>query len=98
MSSDSRDARNKTGQPSAHSGSERRSMSERSVFGPPCDPQLGLTVLQLEDQLAAMEAKHDQTQSENDNLKEMLRRLQTENVLLKQAAFTFSVPRAGDST
>jgi len=51
----------------------------------------------LEDQLAVSEAKNDNTQSENDNLKEMLRRLQAENTLLKQAAFTFSVPRVPEA-
>jgi AP-1-like factor len=39
-----------------------------------------------------MAARNDSTQAENDNLREMLRRLQAENTLLKQAAFTFSVP------
>lgn len=49
-------------------------------------------VKDLEDQLAAMAARNESTQAENDNLREMLRRLQAENTLLKQAAFTFSVP------
>jgi len=49
-------------------------------------------VKDLEDQLSAMATRNESTQAENDNLREMLRRLQAENTLLKQAAFTFSVP------
>jgi AP-1-like factor len=48
---------------------------------------------QLEDKVAALEAKNEQATSENVNLRDLLTRLQDENVSLKQAAFTFSVPK-----
>ncbi|KAJ7071586.1 hypothetical protein C8F01DRAFT_1217056 [Mycena amicta] len=55
-------------------------------------------VKDLEDKVAALEAKNDQASSENENLRDLLARLQNENVLLKQKQsqqFTFSVPKAG---
>ncbi|CCL99636.1 uncharacterized protein FIBRA_01656 [Fibroporia radiculosa] len=50
-------------------------------------------VKDLEDKVAALEAKNQMTESENENLRDLLSRLQNENMMLKQAAFTFSVPR-----
>jgi AP-1-like factor len=50
-------------------------------------------VKDLEDKVAALEAKNEQATSENVNLRDLLTRLQDENVSLKQAAFTFSVPK-----
>lgn len=32
------------------------------------------------------------TEQENENLRDLLQRLQNENMMLKQAAFTFSAP------
>ena len=39
-----------------------------------------------------MEAKNQLTEQENENLRDLLQRLQNENMMLKQAAFTFSAP------
>ncbi|THG94786.1 hypothetical protein EW026_g6753 [Hermanssonia centrifuga] len=50
-------------------------------------------VKDLEDKVAALEAKHQLAESENDNLRDLLSRLQSENMALKQAAFTFTVPK-----
>ncbi|KAF7972578.1 hypothetical protein HWV62_17712 [Athelia sp. TMB] len=50
-------------------------------------------VKDLEDKVAELEAKNEQATSENVNLRDLLTRLQDENVTLKQAAFTFSVPK-----
>lgn len=50
-------------------------------------------VKDLEDKLADLEAKNQQAESENGNLRDLLSRLQSENMALKQAAFTFSVPK-----
>ncbi|KZT68782.1 hypothetical protein DAEQUDRAFT_309680 [Daedalea quercina L-15889] len=50
-------------------------------------------VKDLEDKVAALEAKNQMTESENENLRDLLSRLQNENMMLKQQAFTFSVPR-----
>jgi AP-1-like transcription factor len=49
-------------------------------------------MMQLEDKVAELEAQNQATQSENENLRDLLQRLQTENQSLKQTAFTFSVP------
>ncbi|KZT08946.1 uncharacterized protein LAESUDRAFT_735646 [Laetiporus sulphureus 93-53] len=54
-------------------------------------------VKDLEDKVAALEAKNQMTESENENLRDLLSRLQNENMMLKQAAFTFSVPRDNGS-
>ena len=43
--------------------------------------------------MAALEAKNDVTEAENSNLRDLLSRLQEENLALKQAQFTFSVPK-----
>ena len=48
---------------------------------------------QLEDKVAALEAKNQLTEQENENLRDLLQRLQNENMMLKQAAFTFTAPR-----
>ncbi|KIL71094.1 hypothetical protein M378DRAFT_66555 [Amanita muscaria Koide BX008] len=52
-------------------------------------------VKDLEDQVTALEEKNEQAMTENENLRDLLTRLQTENVVLKQqqASFTFSMPK-----
>ncbi|KAJ7293911.1 hypothetical protein C8J57DRAFT_1270342 [Mycena rebaudengoi] len=55
-------------------------------------------VKDLEDKVAALEAKNDQATSENENLRDLLSRLQSENVMLKESSFTFSVPKAASSS
>jgi AP-1-like factor len=52
-------------------------------------------VKDLEDQVAALEAKNEATEAENTNLRDLLSRLQEENLALKEAQFTFSVPKPG---
>ncbi|KAF7367426.1 BZIP family transcriptional factor [Mycena sanguinolenta] len=54
-------------------------------------------VKDLEDKVAALEAKNDAATSENENLRDLLSRLQNENVMLKESSFTFAVPKAGVS-
>lgn len=51
-------------------------------------------VKDLEDKVAELEAKNEQAQNENENLRDLLTRLQSENVTLKQSAFTFTVPKS----
>ncbi|KAI9460208.1 hypothetical protein BJY52DRAFT_1263668 [Lactarius psammicola] len=53
-------------------------------------------VKDLEDKLAELEAKNLTTETENQHLKELLKRLQDENISLKNTSFTFTVPRNGD--
>jgi len=53
-------------------------------------------VKDLEDKVAQLEAKTETQAAENDNLRDMLSRLQNENVVLKQATFTFSVPSSSN--
>ncbi|KAG5654346.1 hypothetical protein H0H81_004300 [Sphagnurus paluster] len=55
-------------------------------------------VKDLEDKVAALEAKNEAAQSENENLRDLLTRLQHENLSLKQSSFTFAVPKNGSST
>jgi AP-1-like factor len=55
-------------------------------------------VKDLEDKVAALEAKNDAAQSENENLRDLLGRLQKENMTLKQASFTFAVPKNAASS
>ncbi|KJA25920.1 hypothetical protein HYPSUDRAFT_338771 [Hypholoma sublateritium FD-334 SS-4] len=55
-------------------------------------------VKDLEDKVADLEAKNEQTQHENENLRDLLTRLQTENVALKQTSFTFAVSKSGAAT
>jgi AP-1-like transcription factor len=52
----------------------------------------------LEDKVADLEAKNEQAISENENLRDLLSRLQTENVSLKQSSFTFSVPKSASGS
>ncbi|OSD05672.1 hypothetical protein PYCCODRAFT_1361875 [Trametes coccinea BRFM310] len=55
-------------------------------------------VKDLEDKVAALEAKNHMTEQENENLRDLLQRLQNENMMLKQAAFTFTAPRSTVTT
>lgn len=50
-----------------------------------------LSSRQLEDQVAALETKNQNQATENENLRELLGRLQNENLMLKQSAFTFNL-------
>ncbi|KAI9512317.1 hypothetical protein F5148DRAFT_1302936 [Russula earlei] len=53
-------------------------------------------VKDLEDKVAELEAKSMSAETENQHLKELLKRLQDENVSLRHTSFTFSVPRNAD--
>jgi AP-1-like factor len=53
-------------------------------------------VKDLEDKVAELEAKNVNAETENHHLKELLKRLQDENVSLRNTPFTFSVPRNGE--
>ena len=53
---------------------------------------------QLEDKVAELEAKNLNAETENLHLKELLKRLQDENVSLRNTSFTFTVPRNGEPT
>ncbi|KAF8060931.1 hypothetical protein FPV67DRAFT_313831 [Lyophyllum atratum] len=55
-------------------------------------------VKDLEDKVAALEAKNEQAVSENENLRDLLTRLQHENLSLKQSSFTFAVPKNGSNS
>ncbi|WVR07004.1 hypothetical protein IAU60_004043 [Kwoniella sp. DSM 27419] len=55
-------------------------------------------VKDLEEKVAELEAKHYGSSVENENLRGILKRLQEENIALKQSAFTFSMPVAGNET
>ncbi|KAH9964504.1 hypothetical protein BC827DRAFT_1187508 [Russula dissimulans] len=55
-------------------------------------------VKDLEDKVAELEAKSSSAETENQQLKELLKRLQDENVSLRNTSFTFSAPRNGDPT
>ncbi|KAJ1310920.1 hypothetical protein OPQ81_009432 [Rhizoctonia solani] len=46
-------------------------------------------VRDLEDKIQELEQKYNTSETENTNLKDLLRRLQNENMMLKQSAFTF---------
>ncbi|CAE6456587.1 unnamed protein product [Rhizoctonia solani] len=46
-------------------------------------------VRDLEDKIQELEQKYNTSESENTNLKDLLKRLQSENMMLKQSAFTF---------
>ncbi|KAF8523096.1 hypothetical protein BU17DRAFT_63993 [Hysterangium stoloniferum] len=57
-------------------------------------------VKDLEDKVAQLEAKTETQAAENDNLRDMLSRLQNENTLLKQikqSSFTFSMPSSSSA-
>ncbi|KAI6137035.1 hypothetical protein F5141DRAFT_1078205, partial [Pisolithus sp. B1] len=51
-------------------------------------------VKDLEDKVTALEAKNEEAETENSNLRDLLSRLQQEIVALRQAQFTFSMPNA----
>ncbi|KAI0079065.1 hypothetical protein K474DRAFT_1592799 [Panus rudis PR-1116 ss-1] len=53
-------------------------------------------VKDLEDKVAALEAKNQAAESENENLRDLLQRLQSENMALKSGQFTFAMPKNGD--
>ncbi|KAJ3514930.1 hypothetical protein NLJ89_g2084 [Agrocybe chaxingu] len=55
-------------------------------------------VKDLEDKVADLEAQNEASQHENENLRDLLLRLQSENVALKQSTFTFSVPKNAAAT
>ncbi|KAF9263071.1 hypothetical protein L218DRAFT_361004 [Marasmius fiardii PR-910] len=59
-------------------------------------------VRDLEDKVAASEAKNEALASENENLRDLLTRLQSENMALRQQAssstFTFTVPKSATAT
>ncbi|ORY34099.1 hypothetical protein BCR39DRAFT_518473 [Naematelia encephala] len=55
-------------------------------------------VKDLEAKVAELEAKSYGTSVENENLRGILKRLQEENVALKQSAFTFQVPLSGSGS
>lgn len=48
---------------------------------------------QLEDKVSALESKNDTTTGENQNLRDLLSRLQNENMMLKQQQFTFQMSK-----
>lgn len=48
---------------------------------------------QLEDKVAELEAKNEAAEHENENLRDLLSHLRSENVSLKQSAFTFSMQK-----
>ncbi|WWC89350.1 uncharacterized protein L201_004272 [Kwoniella dendrophila CBS 6074] len=54
-------------------------------------------VKDLEEKVAELEAKSYGASVENENLRGILKRLQEENISLKQSAFTFSMPVSGNS-
>ncbi|KAH7104339.1 hypothetical protein BKA62DRAFT_748751 [Auriculariales sp. MPI-PUGE-AT-0066] len=51
----------------------------------------------LEEKVAMLEAKSDLQQAENENLRDLLGRLQNENQTLKQSQFTFAVSSNGNA-
>jgi AP-1-like transcription factor len=51
---------------------------------------------QLEDKVAELEAKNLTSETENQHLKDLLKRLQDENVAFRNSAFTFTAPRNGE--
>ncbi|KAL5535060.1 YAP1 [Sanghuangporus sanghuang] len=51
-------------------------------------------VKDLEDKVASLEEKNATTLQENENLREVVSRLQSENMRLRQSSFTFSVPHS----
>jgi AP-1-like factor len=50
---------------------------------------------QLEDKVSELEAKNAGNEFENENLRQLLSKLQQENMALKTSAFTFSMPMPG---
>ncbi|THH12169.1 hypothetical protein EW145_g176 [Phellinidium pouzarii] len=55
-------------------------------------------VKDLEDKVAALEEKNSASLTENESLREVVSRLQAENVRLRQSAFTFTVPSSASSS
>ncbi|TDL15847.1 hypothetical protein BD410DRAFT_84105 [Rickenella mellea] len=55
-------------------------------------------VKDLEDQVAALEEKNQSALTENETLREVIARLQNENVRLRGSSFTFSVPSGPAAT
>ncbi|KAG9087739.1 hypothetical protein FRC06_002380, partial [Ceratobasidium sp. 370] len=56
-------------------------------------------VKDLEDKIRELEQKFSTSETENTNLKDLLKRLQNENMMLKQSAFTFEfAPKDNQST
>ncbi|GHJ90461.1 hypothetical protein NliqN6_6863 [Naganishia liquefaciens] len=55
-------------------------------------------VKDLEDKVSELEAKNAGSEFENENLRQLLAKLQQENMALKNAAFTFSMPMPGATT
>ncbi|KAH7926189.1 hypothetical protein BV22DRAFT_373246 [Leucogyrophana mollusca] len=55
-------------------------------------------VKDLEDKVAALESKNEEALAENGNLRDLLARLQQENLALKEAQFTFAVPKPVETT
>ncbi|WVF71546.1 hypothetical protein IAT40_006354 [Kwoniella sp. CBS 6097] len=55
-------------------------------------------VKDLEEKVAELEAKSYGANIENENLRGILKRLQEENIALKQSAFTFSMPINGNES
>ncbi|KAL5534722.1 hypothetical protein ACEPAG_1186 [Sanghuangporus baumii] len=51
-------------------------------------------VKDLEDKVSALEEKNAAALQENENLREVVSRLQSENMRLRQSSFTFSVPHS----
>lgn len=60
-------------------------------------PSHNSPLLQLEDKVAALEERNNTTVAENETLREVIQRLQNENVRLREASFTFSVPSTSGS-
>jgi len=68
-------------------------LNQKTVVHPLVSPRS-----QLEDQVAALEARVANQNRESENLRDLLGRLQNENLLLKQTAFTFSFPCGTNNT
>ena len=56
------------------------------------------TMLQLEDKVAELEANNAGQTFENDNLRQLLSKLQKENMALKESKFTFAMPVPGSQS
>lgn len=82
---------------SALSVSVKRNMFETCVFLPTDFGSPLIAHAQLEEKVAMLEAKSDIQASENENLRDLLGRLQSENLALKQTPFTFAVQPGSDA-
>ena len=87
-------AKSKTERHKGPSANAKRNMSRRLVSPRASELTLACSELfhQLEDKVSALESKNQNQDRENENLRDLLGRLQNENLLLKQSAFTFSFP------